>query len=471
MLRSAAPFAMAASTLPPDPTSAAPSLPAASARRRTQGALAHPLPAGMRDLLPEEAARQLAMSRDILQSFEKFGYEPVSVPPFEYAEVLEHDMGPLDPAHVLRFVEPETGEVVALRPDMTPQVARLVATRLADAPPPLRLCYEGSVVRRRVERARRERQIQQTGFELVGLPGPEGDVEVLTVAASAVRAAGLGTFTLDLGHAKIAGSLVESAAPEARAGIIAALSAKDGEETRRRAENGSVHGRELAALVELPSLYGGADVWPRADRLLAGTAAEGPARALRDLYDRISLLGLAPNLVVDLGETWSFAYYTGMLFQILAEGPGEPVGSGGRYDRLFDRFGSPRPSAGFAADLGNLGWALERAGVSSSRRLRVLLVAPHASPAMSDALLGELRRRGIPAALGPATGAEAYARAWRYTHRIEITEAMATLVDVESGESRQLRASAPRDVAAAAVNFLDPKHPETRPESKPSEDP
>jgi ATP phosphoribosyltransferase regulatory subunit len=160
-----------------------------------------------------------------------------------------------------------------------------------------------------------------------------------------------------------------------------------------------------------------------------------------------------------------------MLFQILAEGPGEPVGSGGRYDRLFDRFGSPRPSAGFAADLGNLGWALERAGVSSSRRLRVLLVAPHASPAMSDALLGELRRRGIPAALGPATGAEAYARAWRYTHRIEITEAMATLVDVESGESRQLRASAPRDVAAAAVNFLDPKHPETRPESKPSEDP
>lgn len=465
MLRSAAPFAMAVSTLPPDPTSVVPG------RRRAPGALAHPLPAGMRDLLPEEALRQLALSRDILQSFDRFGYEPVSVPPFEYAEVLEHDMGPLDPAHVLRFVEPETGEVVALRPDMTPQVARLVATRLSDAPPPLRLCYEGSVVRRRVERARRERQIQQTGFELIGLPGPEGDVEVLTVAASAIRAAGLGSFTLDLGHARIAGSLVESAVPEARAGIIAALSAKDGDETRRRAENGGVQGRALAALVELPSLYGGADVWARADRLFAGTAAAEPARALRELHDRISVLGLAPNLVVDLGETWSFAYYTGMLFQVLADGPGEPVGSGGRYDRLFDRFGSPRPSAGFAVDLGNLGWALERAGVGALRRVRILLSAPQASAAASDALLGELRRRGISAALGPPKDAEAYARAWRYSHRVEVTEASAVLVDVGSGERRALSERAPRDVAAAVAALLSPKHSETRPESKPSEDP
>ena len=122
---------------------------------RGNGALSHPLPAGMRDLLPEEASRQLGLIRSILGSFARFGYEPVSVPPFEYAAVLEHDLGPLDSGQVLRFVEPETGEIVALRPDMTPQIARLVAMRLADAPPPVRLCYEGAVVRRRAERASR----------------------------------------------------------------------------------------------------------------------------------------------------------------------------------------------------------------------------------------------------------------------------------------------------------------------------
>src|SRR5262252_5436803 len=183
---------MPISTPPPvDPASAG-----VSTRVRGNGALSHPLPAGMRDLLPVEASRQLSLTRAVLESFDRFGYEPVSVPPFEYAEVLEQDMGALDPTLVLRFVEPETGEVVALRPDMTPQVARLVATRLSDAPPPVRLCYEGAVVRRRAERARRERQIQQAGFELVGLGGATGDREGLTVAASAIRATGLSEFTL-----------------------------------------------------------------------------------------------------------------------------------------------------------------------------------------------------------------------------------------------------------------------------------
>ncbi|MCI4355216.1 MAG: ATP phosphoribosyltransferase regulatory subunit, partial [Thermoplasmata archaeon] len=201
------------------------------------------------------AAREFDLTRALLGSFDRFGYELVSVPPFEYAEVLEHDMG-LDPGQVLRFVEPETGEIVALRPDMTPQIARLVATRLGDAPPPVRLSYEGAVVRRRLERARRERQIHQTGFELVGLGGASGDLEVLTVAASAVRASGLTGFTLDLGHANVAGSLLRGVSPEARTRIIEALATKDAEETQRRAEAAGIRGRELGALVGLPGLYG-----------------------------------------------------------------------------------------------------------------------------------------------------------------------------------------------------------------------
>jgi ATP phosphoribosyltransferase regulatory subunit len=412
----------------------------------------------MRDLLPGQAARQIALTRTLLSSFERFGYEPVSVPPFEYAAVLEHDMGPLDPGQVLRFVEPETGEIVALRPDMTPQIARLVATRLADAPPPVRLCYEGAVVRRRLERARRERQIHQTGFELVGLGGPLGDLEVLTVAASAVRASGLTGFTLDLGHAGVAGSLVGRASPDARTRIIEALATKDAEETRRRAEAAGIRGRELGALVALPGLYGGADVWSRAQAVLAGTAAEAPARELRTLYDAASVAGLAPSLVVDLGETWSFAYYTGMLFQILADGPGEPVGSGGRYDRLFDRFGGARPAAGFAIDLGNLGWAIERAGTSAPSPVRVLVTSGDGSDAAREPVLGELRRQGVACAAVAGVAVADYARAWRYSHCAEIVPGGAALVDVALGSARRVEASSPRDLASAIVAFIGPQN-------------
>jgi ATP phosphoribosyltransferase regulatory subunit len=417
----------------------------------------------MRDLLPGEASRQLSLIQSILTSFDRFGYEPVSVPPFEYAAVLEHDLGPLDAGQVLRFVEPETGEVVALRPDMTPQIARLVAMRLGDAPPPIRLSYEGAVVRRRVERARRERQIHQAGFELVGLDGVEGDLEVLTVAASAIRATGLPEFTIDLGHARVATSLVESAAPEARARIVEALSAKDAEETKLRAEQAGIKGRELAALVALPSLYGGLEVFGRADRLLQGTKAEAPARELSELSRRAESAGLAPSLVVDLGETWSFAYYTGMVFHVLADGPGEAVGSGGRYDRLFDRFGAPRPAAGFAIDIGNLGWAITRAGGDPAHRVRVLVTAARDETPAVAAMLSELRSRGVCAASGPARGTDEYAAAWRYSHLVELSSTGATVVDRATAKRHAVAGISPREVAAAAILLI-------RPENNRSED-
>jgi len=117
----------------------------------------------MRDLLPDEARRRRALGRRVLEHFALHGYQLVTPPAFEFAEVLERGLGTLDPSDVLRFVEPESGEVAALRPDVTPQIARMVATRLAREPRPIRLCYEGTVVRRRQGRARRHRQMPQAG--------------------------------------------------------------------------------------------------------------------------------------------------------------------------------------------------------------------------------------------------------------------------------------------------------------------
>src|SRR5262249_45714141 len=134
-------------------------------------ALSHPLPAGMRDLLPEEARRRRALSRRVLDHFALHGYELCMPPAFELAEVLERGLGALDPAEALRFVGPESGGAAPRRPDMTPQIAGMVATRLGREPRPIRLCYEGTIVRRRQGRARRHRQVPQAGVELYGAPG------------------------------------------------------------------------------------------------------------------------------------------------------------------------------------------------------------------------------------------------------------------------------------------------------------
>ena len=404
-------------------------------------ALAHPLPAGMRDGLPDEARAQTELARRIIGSFELHGYELVIVPMFEYAEVLERGLGALELSEVLRFVEPETGAVVALRPDMTPQVARLLATRLADAPLPARLCYQGSVLRRRRERARRHRQIPQAGVELVGAPGLAGDLEVLTVAASAIRATGLSEFVVDLGHAGITTSLLDGLPSSHVAGIVEALNLRDEREAVARAGRAGLAGPALRALGSLPELHGGPDLWERAERLLAGTRAITAVRELRQLVDAAEARALAPRFIVDLAESRDFAYYTGAVFHVHARGPGQPIGAGGRYDGLFERFGSPKAAAGFALRLDDLRWALEAAGVLRGQPPRVLV------DGRLESLLLALRRQGVASAVTPASDVAEYAQAWRFTHAVEVGTSGAELLDFRLGGRRPL----PADPEAAAL--------------------
>lgn len=406
----------------------------------------------MRDLLPLEARRQAELAGRVGASFELFGYQRVGFPAFEYADVLEKGTGSLDPDDVLRFVEPDSGRVVALRPDMTPQVARMLATRLAELPSPARLRYEGSVLRRRRERARRHRQIPQAGVELIGRAAPDGDLEVLSVAAGAVRAAGLTEFVIDLGHTRVCQALLDGVRDEPRAALVEALALKDVDALAQRAEHSGLSGRALAALCELPSLHGGEEVWARAERVLEGTGALAAARELRRLHEAALAHALAPRIVVDLGEPWNFSYYTGAMFQILAPGPGQAVGSGGRYDGLLERFGAPRPAAGFAVDLDNLSWALASAGVRHAPPRRVL-VAGTGEP--SEQVCVALRARGIACAPAPAPGDDAlgYAHAWQYTHLVWLKTGRIT--NVATGKDQTLGKAATPELADAVVNVLE----------------
>jgi ATP phosphoribosyltransferase regulatory subunit len=402
----------------------------------------------MRDLLPGEAGAQVALVRRLIGAFELCGYELVAVPIFEYAAVLEQGMGSRGEHEILRFVEPETGTVVVLRPDMTAQIARVVATRLAELPVPARLCYEGSVLRRRHERARRQRQIPQAGIELVGTGGVEADLEVLGVAAQAARSAGLEDFTLDLGHAGIAGALLSGAPDEARHDLVEALGIRDAAEIARRAERHALTEETRRALAALPELFGGEDVFPRAEKALGQTPARVAMLELRQLCEAVGELGVAPKVVVDFAETRDLAYYTGSVFSILAAGPGRAIGVGGRYDGLGERFGRRGPAAGFAFELDDLGWALAHSGRVGAAEPRLLV--SHGGPDV----LSALRASRVACAPAPPGDSLAYARAWRYTHIVEITLETATLVRVDD-LGRMALPRDPRALGAATAALLE----------------
>jgi ATP phosphoribosyltransferase regulatory subunit len=123
------------------------------------------LPSGVRDFLPRAAARRRSLASGVMDVFEAWGYARIITPVFEVADVLERGLGHDARAAAIRFVEPGTGEIVALRPDITPQIARVVATRLAEIEGPIRLCYEGAVHREgRLAGSMGLREILQAGI-------------------------------------------------------------------------------------------------------------------------------------------------------------------------------------------------------------------------------------------------------------------------------------------------------------------
>lgn len=359
--------------------------------REPSNALPLAPPRGMEDLLPEQAWAQSTMLATLGRLFARWGYERVITPAIEHAEVLERGLE-VDRRDVLRFVDPETGEVALLRPDITPQIARIVATRL-DRPPPFRLAYHGTVLRRQRGRARRSRQRVQVGIEHIGVADRGADVEVIDLAIRACRAVGLEGFRVELGHVQIARAALDAVDPERRDEAADALQRKDVAELRRLGAD---------ALAELAMLYGDLS-------MLDALSARPELDELRAISDALVALGHGDVLSVDLGELRGHAYYTGVSFTILAAGPGEPIGGGGRYDELLARFGRPMPATGFALDAGYLAWALQHRGTpwDPPRPLRLIALDADAERARDHVVVASMPGATREAALE-------FARAWRY---------------------------------------------------------
>jgi ATP phosphoribosyltransferase regulatory subunit len=370
-------------------------------------------PIGTRDLVPPEAAARRALVRRLASVIELHGYELLTTAPFERADIVDRGLGATDPRDTLRFVDPETSDVSVLRPDLTLQVARVAATGLRDRPAPLRLFYEGHVIRARGGRARRTRQIAQIGAECIGIAGPSGDAEVVSVASNALSAAGL-VHRIELAIVPLARALTAQLDPTLRAVVTEALGRKDASSLARALSAARLPKALGRAIGALPSLTGDAAVLDEAVRALRGTGAAPHVARVRALHRELVARSLGGSVRFDLGEVRGFGYYTGPSFSLLAEGPGEPLGGGGRYDDLVGRFGRPTPATGFAIDLDHVAWAMEAQGLARAFQSppRVCVCGKGRRP---EACADALRAVGIRVALLPehdAAEARAYARAW-----------------------------------------------------------
>src|SRR5579885_2644601 len=306
------------------------------------------VPAGTRDLLPHEAARVRAVIDRVLDRMRRWGYREVTTPTLEYLDVLVRGEGAAVGGRLFKLVDRD-GELLALRPEMTTPVARLVATRLRAAPLPLRLAYAGPVFRWREAGSGRLREFPQVGGELVGAGTLEADAEIVTLAVEALRATGVGQSSVSLGHVGFLRGLLAGLglAEPALDGIRTLLYQKDFVGLRRLLEAHGAPPPRVRAVLALPTLQG-----PRAleeARRLADTPELlAVVEDLAALERMLRAYGVWDTVTLDLGIIRDFDYYTGIVFEGHTTALGVPLLGGGRYDRLLERFGVPYPATGFA---------------------------------------------------------------------------------------------------------------------------
>lgn len=320
------------------------------------------LPKGVSDFLPAQAAKIGYIEEKISKVFESWGFRRVIAPTLEFQDVFSIGIGEELRAKTFRFDDRQTGRLLAVPSDITPQIARIVATRMHGFPLPHRLYYNGRVLRHAESQSGRSRELFQAGVELIGLDSPEADAEMVAMAIQVLTDLGISGFKIDLGQVDFYRGIMESTGlPQTvQRRLRTAIGKKDVSEVSRVLDEEGVAGIAREAILALPRLFGGKEIIETAAAVAVGEKAERALANVAEVVKILELYGVGESLTIDLGEIRGLDYHSGLTFEGFVEGLGEPVCGGGRYDGLTARYGFPAPSTGFAFNLLALLAVLER---------------------------------------------------------------------------------------------------------------
>lgn len=312
------------------------------------------LPEGVEEVLPEDARHLESLRRQLLDVFEYWGYEKV-IPPFiDYLDSLLTGSGHDLNLQTFKLTDQLSGEVLGIRADMTPQVARIDAHSLSHQNVS-RLCYEGTTLHTRGDALDKTRIPMQIGAELFGHAGIDSDTEVVQLMLEVLSMAGLKNVHLDLGHVGIYRGLVAQAnlTQDQELALFEVLQRKSNCELVELLESYAMSSELQTVFLALPKLNGDKSILANA-RDIFSAADESVNNALAQLEEIAGILhSYYPELTIsfDLAELRGYHYHTGMVFAAFVPEIGKEIARGGRYDNIGQIFGSARPATGFSADL------------------------------------------------------------------------------------------------------------------------
>jgi ATP phosphoribosyltransferase regulatory subunit len=296
------------------------------------------LPEGFVDLMPEEAEQEIKAIQILMDVFAGYGYARIKPPLLEFEDsLLAPGPGAALAADTFRLMDPVSHRMLGLRADITPQIARIICTRLPPDIAPIRLTYANDVLRTRAGQVRSSRQFTQVGCEIIRDDSPESSVEICMLALFGLKAIGIENITLDFTLPRLFEKLCNHFA-------VSDHNRKQAKSALIRRERDGLKGIDPnfeQILVSLLEGQGSAE-----NTLKIAIALDLPSeihaeiktlqQVVGDIRKALEDLNIDDvNLTYDPFETSGFEYHTGMAFTLFAEGVRGELGRGGHYTVSF----------------------------------------------------------------------------------------------------------------------------------------
>ena len=325
------------------------------------------IPAGSRDCMPGEVRRKRHLKHIIERVFANSGCRPISTPAMEYLSTYTTAFADADESEMFR-IQDGNGDMLVLRLDMTVPIARTASTKLRDERP-LRLFYTEDVFKQRKLFGGKRSEVTDCGVEMIGVSS-RGDLEILALACQVMDAIGRGGWILETGDIRFFQSAVETLGldDDTAAELADLIDRKSLPDLELYLEEHSIHQKEFFLM--LPLLSGGQEAIRMAMEVAFTPEQKACLHRLSELMSQLDQLGYGDCISVDLGKIPHLNYYTSLIFEAYCPGIGTSVLSGGRYDSLLEKFGSPELACGFSVKLDYLTDSEPEKPVSSTAVVR-----------------------------------------------------------------------------------------------------
>lgn len=318
-------------------------------------------PEGVRDIYGRECELKNHIQDKIHGVIKSYGFHDIQTPSFEFFDIFNKERGSVTSCEMYKFFDRNNNTLV-LRPDITPSIARSVAKYYENEKLQVRLCYVGNTYINTSNYQGKLKEITQAGAELINDDTSDADAEMIALTVEALLEAGLTEFQLDIGHVGFFNGLVEEAGLDEMqiSELKSLLVRKNTFAVEQYLSNLPVDEAVKAMLIKLPDMFGSDEYIDYAKKNVKNKCSLAAIDRLDKLYSIIETYGLKQYVNFDLGMLSNYNYYTGTIFKAYTYGTGEPIATGGRYDRLLKQFGKNGAAIGVAINIDQLMLAIER---------------------------------------------------------------------------------------------------------------